>query len=87
MPGLTHQGGLDSFWAHPAAIDRGLADAFVRAINGTIQIKGSFYDPLGRQAAIAEIVKRIENDAVNEPGAYEETPPRLALVTSWATRL
>jgi capsular polysaccharide export protein len=86
MPGLTHQGGLDTFWDRPAAIDRSLAEAFVRAINGTIQIKGSFYDPEGRQAAIKEIVKRVETDAVNQPGDYEETPPRLQLVTSWATR-
>jgi capsular polysaccharide export protein len=86
VPGLTHQGGLDTFWSHPAAIDRGMADAFVRAINGTIQIKGSFYHPAGRQAAIAEIVKRIENDVVNQPDAYEETPPRLQLMASWATR-
>ena len=82
--GLTHRSGLDTFWQRPEAVDRSLADAFVRAINGTIQVKGSFYHPEGRRVAIAEIVKRIETDSVNQPDAYEETPPRLALVTSWA---
>jgi capsular polysaccharide export protein len=86
MPGLTHQDALDTFWNAPAAVDRQLAEAFVRAINGTIQVKGSFYHPEGRRAAIAEIVKRIENDAVNRPDAYDERPPRLPLLTSWAAR-
>jgi capsular polysaccharide export protein len=86
VPGLTHQGPLDSFWGRPDAVDRSLVDAFVRAINGTIQVKGSFYHPEGRRAAIAEIVRRIETGSVNQPKAYEDSPPRLALVASWAKR-
>lgn len=78
VPGLTHQGPLDDFWTHPEPVDRDLADAFVRALAGTIQVKGNFYHAEGRALAIREIVRRVGADAVNEPGGYEPVPPRLA---------
>lgn len=77
VPGLTHQGALATFWSAPAPVDRELAAAFVRALAGAIQVKGSFYDRTGRKAAIAEIVARIEGDRVNRPDAFESPPPRL----------
>jgi capsular polysaccharide export protein len=77
IAGLTHQGPLRTFWTEPEPVDRGLASDFVRALAGTTQVKGSFYEPAGRKAAIDEIVSRIENGRVNEPGAYEQRPPRL----------
>ncbi len=55
--GLNHKGGLDSFWNFPTQIDRRLLEDFLRALS-TIQIKGSFYDPAGRRAAISEICNR-----------------------------
>lgn len=78
IAGLTHQGDLKSFWRAPQPVDAVLLDAFVRALAGSIQIKGSFYDPAGRRAAIAEIVDRLENDRVNKPGCFVDPPPRLA---------
>jgi capsular polysaccharide export protein len=78
IPGLTHQGSLDEFWIAPQPIDAQLAAAFVRALAGTIQVKGSFHDPAGRGAAIAEIVRRLETEQVNEPDAFVPHPPRLA---------
>jgi capsular polysaccharide export protein len=78
MAGLTHQGPLATFWSAPEPADRNLAAAFVRALAGSIQVKGSFYNPAGRKAAIDEIVTRIENDRVNEPDAFENLPPRRA---------
>jgi capsular polysaccharide export protein len=78
MPGLTHQGPLDTFWSAPALVDARLAAAFLRALAGAVQVKGSFYNPAGRQRAIDEIVDRIEAGQVNEPGAFEAVPPRLA---------
>jgi len=76
MPGLTHQGSLDSFWTSPEAPDAELARDFVRALAATIQVKGDFYDPAGRKAAIAAIVPRVLSHQVNEPDAFVDPPPR-----------
>lgn len=78
VAGLTDQAGLTQFWRAPAPVDQDLADAYVKLMAQTIQIKGSFYNPEGRAAAVPEIVRRVENGLVNEPGAYEPVPPRLA---------
>lgn len=59
MPGLTHQGGLDSFWTTPDSIDKELAGSFLRAIAVEIQVKGSFFHREGQKRAIAEVVDRI----------------------------
>lgn len=77
MPGLTHQGSLDSFWTAPDDVDPALTRDFVRVLAATIQVKGSFYDPAGRKAAIAAIVGRVKRCAVNEPGAFVDPPPRI----------
>ena len=59
MPGLTHQGGLDTFWTAPEPVDRGLAGAFLRAVAQEIQVKGSFFHRQGQKRAIAEVVDRL----------------------------
>ncbi|MCA3596384.1 MAG: capsular biosynthesis protein [Methylobacterium sp.] len=76
MPGLTHQGSLDDFWASPEPVDASLAQDFVRALAATIQVKGDFYDPAGRKAAISAIVHRVLENRVNQPGAFVDPPPR-----------
>ena len=53
-----------------------LAD-FNRLLSHSVQVRGSFYNALGRRAAVAEIVKRVQLNLVNEPGAYVEILPRL----------
>lgn len=78
VAGLTDQGDLDRFWTRPDPVDPELADDFVRAIAATIQVKGSFYNPAGRAAAAAEIVRRVLGEQVNEPAAFLPVPPRLA---------
>lgn len=78
IPGLTHRGDLKSFWQTPQPVDAALLDAFLRALAGSIQVKGSFYDPAGRRVAIDEIVGRLESDRVNQPGCFVDPPPRLA---------
>jgi capsular polysaccharide export protein len=77
IPGLTHQGGLDSFWRHPDRIDHKLLADFITAIAGTIQVKGNFYHPEGRKIGIETIIDRIVGDLVNQPDAYVAQPPRL----------
>ncbi|MEX2520212.1 MAG: capsular biosynthesis protein, partial [Paracoccaceae bacterium] len=59
VPGLTHQGSLDSFWSSPEPVDRELAEDFVRALAREIQVKGSFFHPEGRRQAVAETVERL----------------------------
>ncbi|WP_407049797.1 capsule biosynthesis protein [Methyloraptor flagellatus] len=78
IPGLTHQGDLDSFWNAPEPVDQDLLDSFLRAMAASIQVKGSFYEPEGRKAAIAEIIDRMERNRINMPGCYVDPPPRLA---------
>ena len=78
IAGLTHQAPLDTFWTTPEQPDPALRDAFVRAIAGTIQVKGNFYTPDGRATAIAEIVRRLGEGRVNMPDAFVTPPPRLA---------
>jgi capsular polysaccharide export protein len=78
IAGLTHQGGIDTFWRTPDRIDRQLLAAFIRALAGSIQVKGNFYNLEGRKLAKQAIVERIVGGHVNEPGAYVDRPPRLA---------
>ena len=78
IAGLTHQGSLDEFWTSPEPVDPNLARDLVMAMAATIQVKGSFYDPMGRKAAQAEIVRRLQHDLINQPGAFIAPPPRLA---------
>ncbi len=79
LPGLTHQGPLESFWTDPEPVDGALANALVRLMAATIQVEGSFYNPEGRRAAAAEIVRRVASGSVNLPGGLEARPPRLEL--------
>ena len=78
IPGLTHQGSLDSFWISPEPVDETLVQALVAALAATIQVKGNFYNKAGRALAATEIVERVLNGRVNEPGAFVTPPPRLA---------
>ncbi len=59
VPGLTHQRGLDSFWSKPDAIDSKLVRDFVRLLGGTVQVKGSFFNPEGRRVACRAVVDRV----------------------------
>ena len=58
----------------------------MRALAATIQVKGDFYDPTGRKAAITAIVGRILENRVNEPGAFVASPPRVPPVKRMPAR-
>ncbi|HEX3536268.1 MAG TPA: capsular biosynthesis protein [Stellaceae bacterium] len=60
VPGLTCQGHLDRFWGEPAAPDPEMVDAFLRALIGTTQIRGGYYERESKAQAIASFVERIE---------------------------
>lgn len=63
IPGLTHQGTLDSFWTEPEPVDRALEADFRRALAREIQIRGSFFHREGRRRAVAEAVERLTRRA------------------------
>ncbi|MBL8590521.1 MAG: capsular biosynthesis protein [Methylobacteriaceae bacterium] len=85
-PGLTHQGGLDSFWASPEPVDADFCAAFVQALAGSIQVRGSVYVPEGRKLACGEIVARVLGGGVNGHGGFVDPPPRLAGLQSGERR-
>jgi capsular polysaccharide export protein len=63
MPGLTHQGGLDSFWRSPQAPDPALYDAFRDVLMATTQINGAYATRRGRALAVPEAGRRLLHDA------------------------
>jgi capsular polysaccharide export protein len=78
IDGLCHRGPLDTFWRTPARPDKELTAAFVRALAGTIQVKGNFFTREGRRMAIPVLAQRLVGDTENAPGAFVDPPPRLA---------
>lgn len=78
VPGLVDGAPLDAFWSGPTPPDVGLADAFVRALAATVQVKGSLYNPAGLLAAADAMAARIAEDRLNAPDGFVDPPPRLA---------
>lgn len=77
MPGLTHEGPLDSFWTEPAPPDLDLAKALVRCLGHGIHVRGTVYGAAGRAAFVRNAVARLEADHLHCHGLYVATPPRL----------
>ncbi|WP_295386854.1 capsular biosynthesis protein [uncultured Thiodictyon sp.] len=67
VPGLTFQGHLDAFWSTAQPPDTGLVESFIRALTGTIQIRGVFFSEPGLTAAVTAAVERLLTQAVGEP--------------------
>jgi capsular polysaccharide export protein len=59
VPGLTHQGGLDTFWTEARQPDPALAEAFINAVAATLQIRGVFFNEPGLTAAVDTAVARL----------------------------
>ncbi|NIF40627.1 capsular biosynthesis protein [Burkholderia sp. Tr-862] len=70
MPGLTWQGGLDSFWAHAERPDEGLFHAFLDYVIHHTQINGDFYTDTGIEMAVAGAVRRLEATHVEIAHAF-----------------
>lgn len=60
IPGLTCQSPLDAFWREAPPPDPELTAAFVRALVGTTQVQGGYYERRAQDCAIAGFVKRLE---------------------------
>jgi capsular polysaccharide export protein len=60
IAGLTCQSPLAAFWHDPVPPDKELMAAFLRALIGTTQVKGGYYEPASQACAIAGFIKRLE---------------------------
>jgi capsular polysaccharide export protein len=63
VPGLAWDGTLDAFWQESSPPLPALIDAFVRALAGTIQMRGVYYRDPGLKVAVTEAAKRLEVEA------------------------
>jgi capsular polysaccharide export protein len=60
IAGLTSQLPLDAFWHDPQPPDSALMAAFLRALAGTTQVKGGYYERTSQDCTIDGIVERLE---------------------------
>ncbi|MGE0260155.1 MAG: SDR family NAD(P)-dependent oxidoreductase [Alphaproteobacteria bacterium] len=85
VPGLTCQAPLDRFWDEPQPPDPDLMAAFLRALIGTTQVKGGYYERASQTSAIAGFIDRLENRPYPLPqltaADFAARPPRLAVRT------
>jgi capsular polysaccharide export protein len=83
MEGLTHQGGLDSFWTQPEAPDLSLYKAFRGVVLAETQVNGAFATPKGRRLAVPVVVERLLargcSEAVLDPSRVEPGEAELGL--------
>jgi capsular polysaccharide export protein len=63
VPGLTWQGALDAFWQEAPPPDPELMTTFVRALAGTIQLRGVYYREPGLSVAVQEAAARLQAPA------------------------
>lgn len=73
LPGLTHQGGLQSFWRDAERPDMDLFRAFHRLVLARTQINGNYYSPRGRRIALNACADRLMQAA---PAAAQAQPAR-----------
>lgn len=69
IPGITHVGGLDSFWTHPQAPDRDLYVAFKRLMHARCLVRGG----LASESALRILVR----NSVERLLAEDRAPERL----------
>ncbi|WP_110687762.1 capsule biosynthesis protein [Salinicola aestuarinus] len=62
MPGLTHQGKLDTFWQNASKPDPELFRAYRRTVAQTVQINGGFYCRPGIELAAENALQSMQRD-------------------------
>lgn len=60
VAGLTCQSSLDAFWHDPQPPDRRLMATFLRALIGTTQVTGGYYERAAQACGVASMVERLE---------------------------
>ncbi|HVI29448.1 capsular biosynthesis protein [Hansschlegelia sp.] len=69
LPGLTHQGTLESFWREPTPPDPEFTEAFRKVVTARTQINGGFYSQEAIEIAVANAVARLVGPAAAQPVA------------------
>jgi capsular polysaccharide export protein len=59
LPGLTHQGSIDTFWTAAEAPDAGLFDAFRKVVMARTQIAGAYATRRGVDLIVPEATRRL----------------------------
>lgn len=62
VPGLSHQNGIDHFWAEAAAPDPELTADFLKALAASVQIRGVFFSEPGLSDAVDAALRRLLGD-------------------------
>ena len=78
IEGLTFQGKLDDFWTKAEPPDTALRDDFIRAVAGTLLLRGVYYNQPGLNNAVAEAVERLDRGLINVPLVKGECEKLLA---------
>lgn len=78
IPGLTHQGPLADFWSAPHRPDPADVASLVRFMAAVIHVRGDFFSPEGRAAAVAGMASLIESGTAASYAGQENRPPRVA---------
>ena len=60
LPGLTHQGDIDTFWSDPKPPDMALMRDFIRVVMHRTQINGGYFSRPAIERAVAGAVPRLE---------------------------
>lgn len=76
IPGLTDQQPLDDFWRAPQLPDPELGVAMFRLLAASIQVRGNLYSRAGTDAGADAIAQRLNENSLNQPGAFIDPPPR-----------
>ncbi len=67
IDGLVSRQQLHDFWGDPQPPNLQLRNAFVRALAGTVQLKGTYYRQPGLNAAVDEAAQRLHCKRINQP--------------------
>jgi capsular polysaccharide export protein len=80
VEGLTCQLPLDRFWRDPPPPDREFLSLFLRALVGTTQVQGGYYEKSSQDCAVGGFVERLEQRPYPLPPL---APAELAARTRW----
>lgn len=75
IPGITHSGGLDSFWAHPSPPDPELYSAFKRVLHAKCLVRGGLASASATAILVRNSVARLLSD--NQPPVRQSEPARI----------
>ena len=75
IKGITHRGGLDSFWAHPTAPDAELYAAFKRVLHAKCLVRGGLASASATAILVRNSVARLLTD--DQPPVRQSEPARI----------